>query len=64
MTIDQHDKIRERAHQLWERADRPEGRDEVFWLEAERELAEEEEANRTDEAEALDMPTVVPGGMA
>ena len=33
--------IRERAHKLWELAGKPEGKEERFWLEAERELAEE-----------------------
>ena len=30
--------IRTRAHQIWQEHDRPAGRDEEFWLEAEREL--------------------------
>jgi hypothetical protein len=33
--------IRERAHQLWEAAGRPEGKEDQFWLEAERQLKEE-----------------------
>jgi hypothetical protein len=33
--------IQERAHQLWEKAGRPEGRGEDFWLEAERQIKEE-----------------------
>jgi DUF2934 family protein len=32
------DQIRTRAHQLWEIAGRPEGREHDFWYEAEREL--------------------------
>lgn len=32
------DQIRTRAHQLWELAGKPEGRDDEFWREAEREL--------------------------
>jgi general stress protein YciG len=32
------DQIRNRAHQLWEIAGRPEGREDEFWHEAEREL--------------------------
>ena len=32
------EQIRIRAHQLWELAGRPEGREEEFWHEAEREL--------------------------
>jgi hypothetical protein len=34
------DEIRTRAHQLWELAGKPEGKEEQFWLEAERELKE------------------------
>jgi hypothetical protein len=33
--------IRERAHKLWEKAGKPEGKEDHFWLEAERQLAEE-----------------------
>lgn len=32
------DQIRTLAHQLWEQAGEPEGREQDFWLEAEREL--------------------------
>lgn len=32
------EQIRTRAHQLWELAGRPEGRQDEFWREAEREL--------------------------
>lgn len=32
------EQIRIRAHQLWDLAGRPEGREEEFWHEAEREL--------------------------
>ena len=31
-------RIRARAHELWEQNGRPQGRDEQFWLQAEREL--------------------------
>ncbi|MCJ9732792.1 DUF2934 domain-containing protein [Bradyrhizobium sp. PRIMUS42] len=34
-----NDQIRNRAHQLWELAGRPEGREQEFWCEAERELS-------------------------
>jgi hypothetical protein len=33
------DPIRQRAHELWEENYRPDGRDEEFWHQAERELA-------------------------
>jgi hypothetical protein len=35
------EKIRMRAHQLWEQHGRPAGRDEEFWLQAESELSED-----------------------
>jgi Protein of unknown function (DUF2934) len=35
------DEIRLRAHELWERAGRPGGKEDQFWLEAERQLKEE-----------------------
>jgi hypothetical protein len=35
------DKIRVRAHELWEQHGRPVGRDEEFWLRAEVEIREE-----------------------
>jgi hypothetical protein len=39
-----HD-IRERAHRLWERAGKPEGREEEFWHAAEQELRNEDRSN-------------------
>jgi DUF2934 family protein len=36
------DEIRTRAHELWEQAGRPAGREDHFWLEAERQLKEEQ----------------------
>jgi Protein of unknown function (DUF2934) len=44
--IDIH-KIRERAHQLWEAAGKPEGQEERFWHEAERHLKEEQIKHET-----------------
>lgn len=35
---DREQLIRERAHWLWEEAGRPEGRDDEFWRQAEREI--------------------------
>lgn len=37
--------IRERAHQLWERAGKPEGRDDEFWQAAEQELRNEDKSD-------------------
>ena len=36
------EKIRKRAREIWEENGRPTGRDEEFWLQAERELQAEE----------------------
>lgn len=57
------DKVRERAYQLWEQAGSPEGREREFWYDAERELGEEEEVDIASEAEKLDLPPLVPGGL-
>ncbi|MBR0831510.1 DUF2934 domain-containing protein [Bradyrhizobium manausense] len=32
--------VRKRAHELWEEAGKPQGREQEFWLEAERQLRE------------------------
>ncbi len=34
------DQIRQRAHEIWERHHRPNGRDDEFWHQAEQELQE------------------------
>lgn len=34
------DQIRQRAHQLWERNHKPDGRDDEFWRQAEEQLQE------------------------
>jgi hypothetical protein len=58
------DRIRDRAYQLWLDAGEPEERDQDFWYQAERELAEEEELDTSREAAALDLPPVVPGRLS
>ena len=42
------DQIRTRAHQLWEAAGKPDGQDQEFWTEAERQLVEDA-ANNPEE---------------
>lgn len=44
MFVDIH-KVRERAYQLWERAGKPEHNGHQFWLEAERQIREEQIRN-------------------
>jgi hypothetical protein len=38
MPSDLDDRIRNRAHQLWEESGQPEGREMDFWLQAEKEI--------------------------
>ena len=38
MNDDRHDRIKERAHHLWEQAGRPEGQHDDHWDQAEREV--------------------------
>jgi hypothetical protein len=40
MTKTMEEEIRTRAHQLWEQAGKPEGREDEFWHQAEKELAQ------------------------
>jgi hypothetical protein len=47
-------RIRERAFELWEADDRPEGREMEYWLRAEQELAPLSVAGEEDPLEALD----------
>jgi hypothetical protein len=43
------DLIRKRAWEIWEENGRPAGRDEEFWLQAEREFREAEELAKQDQ---------------
>lgn len=59
------ERIRARAHALWEREGRPEGREMDHWLEAEAELKAGDEQERRSEAAPetegtanIDQPTV------
>jgi hypothetical protein len=45
-------KIRQRAHEMWEGENRPDGLAERHWLEAEREVAEKAENAATEAAPA------------
>jgi Protein of unknown function (DUF2934) len=45
-------KIRQRAHEMWEGENRPDGLAERHWLEAEREVAEKAEDAATEAAPA------------
>jgi hypothetical protein len=43
-----HDRISERAHQLWEQAGKPNGRETEDWLQAEREIKHSDTAALSD----------------
>ena len=57
------DQIKDRAYQLWDEAGQPEGREQEFWYQAERELAEEEEVDTSREASVINLPPLVPGSI-
>lgn len=47
------EQIRIRAHQLWDLAGRPEGREDEFWHEAERELKDRGTDNPDEKSETF-----------
>jgi hypothetical protein len=49
------EQIRARAHELWEQAGKPEGRDDEFWLPAEKDLSERTPAQPADKPEKPDL---------
>ena len=53
------EQIRQRAQEIWERNHRPDGRDEEFWYEAEREL--QLDASQGNVPGAAQPPGVLPG---
>jgi CBS domain-containing protein len=60
--FEREQRIRERAHALWEREGRPEGRDEEHWAQACREIDREEHAAETGPAGSYE--NVTPGEAA
>lgn len=53
--------IRDRAYALWVEAGSPEGNDQHFWHEAERQLAEEGAIDRSEEDADIGLPPLVGG---
>jgi len=53
METPDQDRIRVRAHQLWELAGKPEGRQDDFWREAERELSGDQTINSDESSETF-----------
>lgn len=52
MTAPTEQQIRQRAHQLWELAGKPEDREQDFWFEAERELKGADSTDNPEEKSA------------
>jgi len=48
MSDDREQRIRERAHSLWEMDGCPHGRDQEYWHRAERMIGEEDDPNKPD----------------
>ena len=54
------DQIRQRAHEIWERNHRPDGREDEFWHQAEIELQQEHGHGESDSV-SIETPGVLPG---
>ncbi|MGN6487994.1 MAG: DUF2934 domain-containing protein [Devosia sp.] len=61
MSIHTEETIRSRAYELWEHAGRPDGHDKEFWAEAERELSDQSELDRSAENADTRRPPVQAG---
>ncbi len=57
------DKIRDRAYALWEGDGSPEGKHEEYWHRAERELAEEDGVDTSEENSTVSPIPLVPGSV-
>jgi hypothetical protein len=57
----QENDIRDRAYALWVEAGSPDGDDQRFWHEAERQLAQEGAIDRSEEDADVELPPIVSG---
>ena len=55
------DRIRQRAHEIWEREGRPEGHHDEHWAQASQEIAAESGASPSDPAAPDEAPTLAAG---
>ena len=58
------DEIRDRAYALWVDAGSPDGRQDEFWHQAEAELAENGQLDRSEQDNEVRLPPVVAGIIA
>ena len=62
--IDLHESdIRDRAYALWQQAGSPDGREQEFWQQAERELAEEQGVDTSEENSEVKKPPMQVGSV-
>jgi len=61
MTPDIEERIRSLAYFLWDADGRPEGRDKQYWERAERELAERDDVDMSEDASTVS-PIPLPAG--
>ena len=54
-----HEAVSQRAYQLWQNSDSPSGRDNEFWLEAERQLKAETSDDATEQRPLSPIPEAV-----
>jgi DUF2934 family protein len=59
-----HEEIRDRAYALWVDAGSPDGREEEFWHQAEAELAENGQLDRSEQDNEVQLPPIVAGIIA
>lgn len=64
MIHDDEDRVRDRAYALWQAAGSPEGDDQRFWHQAERELAEEGDIDMSKQATKTRKPRLQAGSPA
>jgi hypothetical protein len=62
MSSDMEERIRRRAHEIWEQAGRPEGHDEEHWAQAHREITATDTAGQQAGVES-NLSTVAAGRM-
>jgi hypothetical protein len=61
MNTHSQDLIRERAYALWEASGRPEGHEIEHWMQAERELAETDSIDLSEQESEVGLPPTVAG---
>jgi len=61
--MDREERIRQRAHEIWEREGRPEGREQQHWYQALEEITVEEDGSLSAAGEEDPEPISVPAAV-